>query len=213
MARPTEVTIDVATSSQAIEGTNPLPNAQIPTVTLNGTQIPQPDGPTEQFPTGVLVIVMNASGDLSDPSNFITSRLNIVWQDASANDYWYTTYRFMWDNVANQIYGAGDPQQQLVFVCTYGVDLGMFPTPAIVELLLTLGAGPQLQNWINSNSPSESGDWIDYPVDYVLIGQSGYGYGQGTEQFDYAGGEGNPVKTNVSVTLQNNPEPPTAARA
>jgi hypothetical protein len=210
MARPTEVTIDVSTSSQPIQGTNPLPNAQIPTVTLNGTQIPQPGGPTEQYPTGVLVIVMNASGDLSDPSNFITSKLNIVWQDASANNYWYTTYRYMWDNVANQIYGSGDPQQQVVIAATYGMDAGMYPTPDVLELFLSLGAGPQLQNWINLPSPSESGDWVDYPIDYVLIGQPALGYGQATEQLDYAGpGEGQPVKTNVSVTLQNNPEPPT----
>lgn len=207
MARPTEVTIDVSTSSQPIPGTPPFPNAQVPTVTLNGTEIPQPEGPTERFPSGVLVVVANAAGDLSDPANFISSTLNIVWPDA--NNYWYTTYRYMWDNVANRIYGSGDPQQQVVILATYGMDLGIFPTPDAVELLLTLGAGAQLQNWINTPTPSESGGWVDYPVDYVLIGSSSLGYGQGTEQFDYAGNEQQPVKTNVSVTLQNSPEPPT----
>jgi hypothetical protein len=208
MARPTEVTIDVSTSSQSIPGTSPLPNAQIPTVTLNGTQIPQPDGPTQNFPSGVLVVVMNASGDLSDPSNFISSKLNIIWP--GQNNYWYDTYRLMWDNVANQIYGSGDPQQQVVIAATYGMDAAMYPSPDVVELFLSLGAGPQLQSWINLPSPSESGDWVDYPIDYVLIGQPALGYGQATEQLDYAGpGEGQPVKTNVSVTLQNSPEPPT----
>jgi hypothetical protein len=86
----------------------------------------------------------------------------------------------------------------------------MFPTPDIVELLLSLGAGPQLQNWTNTPSPSESGDWVDYPADYVLIGSSSLGYGQATDQFDFAGSEGQPVKTSVSVTLTNNPEPPTS---
>ena len=208
MARPTEVTIDVATSSQPIPGTPPFPNAQVPTVTLNGTQIPQPTGPVDTYPSGVLVIVANAAGDLSDPANFITSRLNNIWPDQ--NNYWYSTYRLMWDNVANQIYGSGDPQQQVVIAATYGMDLGMFPSPGAVELLLSLGAGPQLQNWINTPDPSESGDWVDYPADYVLIGSSSLGYGQATEQFDYAGGEEHPVKTNVSVTLQNSPGPPSA---
>jgi hypothetical protein len=86
----------------------------------------------------------------------------------------------------------------------------MYPSPDAVELFLSLGAGPQLQNWINTPSPSESGDWVDYPADYVLIGQSSLGYGQATEQFDTTPGEENPVKTSVSVTLQNSPEPPTS---
>lgn len=207
MARPAQVTIEVSTSSQPIQGTSTLPNAQVPVITLNGTQIPQATGPTERDPSGVQVVVLNATGDLSDPANIISNTLNIVWSDQ--NNYWYTTYRQMWDNVANRIYGAGDPQQQIVIVATYGMDLGMFPTPDIVELMLSLGAGPQLQNWINTPYPSESGDWVDYPADYVLIGQSALGYGQGTEEFDTTPGEGNPVKTTQAVTLQNNPEPPT----
>ena len=207
MARPTEVTVAVATSSQPIPGTPPLPNAQVPAITLNGVEIPQGSGPTTEYPTGVQVVVMNASGDLSDPANIISNNLNVVW---SENNGWYLTYRYMWDNVANQIYGAGDPQQQVVIVATYGVDLGMFPSPDVVELFLSLGAGPQLQNWINTPSPSESGGWVDYPADYVLIGQSSLGYGQATEQFDTTPGEENPVTTNVSVTLQNSPEPPSS---
>jgi hypothetical protein len=205
MARPTEVVIDVSTSSQPVQGTT-RPSAQPPVITLNGTQIPQATGPTTDYPSGVQVVVMNAAGDLSDPANFITNKLNIVWADQ--NNYWYSTYRYMWDNVTNQIYGSGDPQQQVVIVATYGMDAGMFPTPDVVEVLLSLGAGPQLQNWINTPSPSESGDWVDYPADYVLIGSSSLGYGQGTEQFDFTGSEGQPVKTNVNVTLQNSPEPP-----
>jgi hypothetical protein len=210
MTRPAEVIVDVSTSSQEISSTPPLPDALVPTITLNGTAIPQASGPTSEYPTGVQVVVMNAAGDLSDPANIISNDLHVVWADAQGG--WDDTYRYMWDNVANQIYGSGDPQQQVVIVATYGMDLGMFPTPSAIELLLTLGAGPQLQNWINTNTPSESGDWVDYPADYVLIGSSGSGYGQGTDEFDYAGGEGQPVKTNLSVTLQNNPEPPTAAR-
>src|SRR4051794_40623111 len=135
MAPPPEVTIDVSTSSQPIPGTPPFPNAQIPTVTLNGNAIPTPTGPTNGFPSGVLVIVANAAGDLSDPANFISSTLNIVWPDQ--NNYWYSTYRLMWDNVANRIYGSGDPQQQVVIAATYGMDAGMFPSPDIVELLLS----------------------------------------------------------------------------
>lgn len=205
MARPAQVTVEIVTSSQVWQNPPPEPGAQFPQISLNGTAIPQDGGPT-QFPSGVQVVTADLAGDLSDPANITSNYLNIVW--ASQTRGWYDTYRYMWDNVANQIYGAGDPQQQLVFVATFGMDLGMFPTPAAVELLLTLGAGPQLQAWINSATPSESGGWVDYPTDYVLVGQSGYGYGQGAEKFDFAGGELQPVKTDLSVTLQNNPEPP-----
>jgi hypothetical protein len=206
MARPAQVTVSISTSSQEIpEGQ--LPDAQLPTITLNDVAIPQPSIPNN-FPTGFQVVVMNASGDLSDPANIITNEALIVWADEEGG--WDDTYRFMFDNAANQLLGSGDPQQQVVFVSSFGFDLGMFPNPSIAELLLGLGAGPQLQKWITTSTPSESGGWVDYPVDYVLIGSSGLGYGQGTEQFDYAGGEENPVQTTISVTLQNNPEPPTA---
>jgi hypothetical protein len=208
MARPAQVTIEVITSSEKMSN-NPRPNAQVPEIMLNGVVIPAAAGPTEQFPTGVQVVVMNSTGDLSDPASIISNNLNIVWADEQGG--WYDTYRFMWDNVANQIYGSGDPQQQLVILATYGMDLGMFPTPSAIEVLMSLGAGAQLQQWINTPSPSESGDWVDYPADYVMVGSSGLGYNQGSESFDYAGGEGNSVKTDFSVTLQNNPEPPTAS--
>lgn len=205
MARPAQVTIAVSTSSQSIPHGN-LPPAQVPKITLNDVAIPQAEGPTNQYPSGVQTVVMNLAGDLSDPANIISNDLNIIWEDG--NGEWSDTYRYMWDNVASQIYGAGDPQQQLVIVSTYGMDLGEFPTPSIVEVLLSLGAGPQLQNWINTASPSESGGWVDYPTDYVLIGSSSRGYGLGTEKFDFAGGEENDVSTTLSVTLDNNPEPP-----
>jgi hypothetical protein len=207
MARPAEVTVSISTSSQEISGEPPLPDAQLPTITLNGVELPQPSVPSN-YPSGVQVVVMNASGDLSDPANIITNQATIVWTDE--NTSWGDTYRFMWDYVANQLLGSGDPQQQLVFIASYGLDLGMFPTPAATELFLGLGAGGPIQQWITTSQPSESGDWVDYPADYVMIGSSGLGYGLAAEKFDYAGGEGNPVQTTLSVTLQNNPEPPTA---
>jgi hypothetical protein len=208
MARPTEVTVSISTSSQEIPSTTPLPEASFPQITLNGVEIPQPSFVPRDLPSGFQIVVMNSAGDFSDPANIIANDYEPVWPD-NLNG-WDDTYRFMYENLVNGILGAGDPQQQLVFVASYGLDLGMFPTAVTVETLLNLGAGPQLQQWINTSSPSESGDWVDYPVDYAMIGGSAYGYGQATEKFDYAGGEGNPVKTSISVTLTNNPEPPTS---
>jgi hypothetical protein len=205
MARPDQVTVAISTSSQ-VSPQNPLPNPVFPLIELNGATIPPPSFQPNSSPSGIQVVVMNAGGDLSDPANIISNKYNLVWPDVNIG--WFDTYRYMFDNVANQVMGAGDPQQQLVFVASYGMDLGMFPTPDAVELLLGLGAGPQLQQWINSDSPSEGGDWVSYPVDYVMVGSSGLGYAQATEEFDYA--DGNAVKTSISVTLQNNPEPPTA---
>lgn len=204
MARPAQVTVTVSTSSQPMSA-NPFPNPVFPEITLNDVAIPQPSF-QPSYPSGVQVVVMNSSGDLSDPANIISNKYNPIWPDE--NNGWYDTYGNMFDNATNQVLGAGDPQQQLVFVASYGLDLGMFPIPTSVELLLGLGAGPELQRWINTDSPSEGGDWVSYPVDYVMVGSSGLGYSQATEEFDYA--DGAAVKTSISVTLENNPEPPTA---
>jgi hypothetical protein len=203
MARPAQVTIDVSTSSQVIN-TTPLPNANYPKITINGNAV-TPSFAPQNWPSGVQVVVINSTGDLSDPAGIISNRYNLVW--AGSGGGWYDTFHYMWDNVGTQILGSGDPQQQLVIAATYGMDIGMFPTAVVVELFLGLGAGPALQEWINTSPPSESGDWVDYPANYVLIGSSGLGYGQGTEQYDTGA---NPV-TSVSVTLDNNPEPPTGS--
>jgi hypothetical protein len=203
MARPAQVTVAISTSSQV----GPLSQSpQFPQIELNGVAIPPPSFAPNSSQSGVQVVVMNSGGDLSDPANIISNQYNPVWP--GSGNGWFDTYRYMWDNVANQVLGSGDPQQQLVFVATYGMDLGMFPTPDVVELLLSLGAGPQLQQWINTDMPSEGGDWVNYPVDYAMVGSSSLGYGLATEKYDYQ--QGNAVKTSISVTLENNPEPPTA---
>ena len=207
MARPAQVTISISTSSQEIPLSSPLPSPALPKITVNDVPVPDPGAP-DHYPSGVQIVVINSTGDLSDPAAIISDKCSVVTQDAQQG--WSDTYRNMFDDATNQVLGAGDPQQQLVIVATYGMDLGMFPTPDFVELMLSLGAGPQLQQWINTAVPSESGDWVDYPVDYVLVGSPGYGYGGASEKFDYAGGEGTPVQTSLSVTLENNPEPPTA---
>jgi hypothetical protein len=204
MARPAQVTIDVSTSSQVIPETTPLQSASYPTITINGTAA-TPSFAPQDWPSGVQVVVINSTGDLSDPGSIISDKYNLVWSDP--NGGWWDTYSLMWDNVGKQILGSGDPQQQLVIAATYGMDLGMFPVATVVELFLGLGAGPALQEWINTATPSGGGDWVGFPANYVLIGSSGLGYGQGTEQYDYTGNS--PVDTSVSVTLDNNPEPPT----
>jgi hypothetical protein len=206
MARPAQVDVSVSTSSTEI-ASGTLPSAQYPTITLNGTAVTPSFAPA-QWPSGFQIAVLNAVGDLSDPANVISDQYNLVWSDQ--NGGWFDTYTGMYDNVARQLLGAGDPQQQIVIAASYGLDLGMFPTPTVVELFLGLGAGPQLQEWINTQAPSEGADWVGYPMDYVLVGSSGSGYAQGTEKFDYTG-SGTPVQTTVTVTLENNPEPPAPA--
>jgi hypothetical protein len=207
MARPTEVTISIETSSQEIP-LNPFPPPQFPSISLNGTAIPSPSY-VPPAPSGFQVVVMNSAGDLSDPANIVANSYEPIPSGSVGG--WYDTYQFMYDGLARDIFAAGDPQQQLVFVASYGLDVAMLPTPAVAELLLNLGAGPQFQKWLSTDVPSEGGDWTEYPADYVLIGGSGYGYGQGTEQFDYTGVDEQSVTTHVSVTIQNNPEPPTPA--
>jgi hypothetical protein len=198
MAPPTQVDVSVTTSSVPMSDAPPPPSAQLPQITLNGTPIPPV---TSYLPNGIQVVVFESFGDLTNPASIISNKANVVWPDPS-NRGWYTTYRYAWDNVANQLMSSGNPEEQIVIVATFGLDIGMFPTPAILEQLLARGAGPQLQTWTSTPEPSESGQYIQFPANYVLIGNSQYGYAQGFDGFD-AAGDGQPVKTTVTATLDN----------
>jgi hypothetical protein len=68
--------------------------------------------------------------------------------------------------------------------------------------MLSAGAGPQLQGWERSvDVGSESSGWTSFPASYILIGGSGYTYGEGHEVFVTSGT--NPAPAQLSVTLGN----------
>jgi hypothetical protein len=181
MPGPAKVAVSITTTSDVMASAPPPPTPQLPQITLNGVALPTPSA---YFPNGIQVVVFESFGDLTNPASIISNRANPIWPDPMTHGWW-TTYRHAWDNVANQLMGSGNPEEQIVMIATYGMDVGMYPTQA----------------WINTPAPSEGGQYIEYCANYVLIGNSAYGYDEGYEAFGLDHDQ--PVKTNVTATLTN----------
>lgn len=203
MAAPTQVEIAISTTSEPMQSGS-LPAPQPPVITLNGTALTAPPYPPNT-PNGLQCVVFNSSMDLTNPDTIISNRYLLVWEE---NGGWWTSYPWMWNWLANQLLASGDPQQQIVIVATFGLDVGMVPTPAALEQMMARGAGPNLQSWATTSQPSEGGSYIEYPANYVMVGNSAYAYGQATDVFDYPN-SGSPVTTKLTVTLDNPGPPPT----
>lgn len=193
---PTDVAVSITTQSQvtAVWQQSGTP----PKITFNGNPFPTPSRPAN-FTTGFQVVVLDPAGNLTDPSSIRSNEYVMLYND---NGNWSSTYGWMYANVVKQILTSGNPDQQIVIVASFGLDANMPPTTDALELFLKLGAGSQLQTWETSvDTGSQSGDWVGFPANYVLIGMPQYGYGEATEQFDNPGG--NPVVTTVQATLSN----------
>jgi hypothetical protein len=204
MAAPAQVDISISTSSQVIQNWQQPPPPQPPTITLNGTALPPPKDSPPYQPVGAQVVVFDSSQDLTNPASIISNDFQIV---ADMQGSWYESYRWMWDNVATQIMSSGDIEQQLVMIATFGLDVMMQPTAAAFELFLDRGAGPQLQEWGLVPSLSEGGDYIAFPANYLLIGNSSYGFGEGYEAFAYTT-QDNSLDTPLQATIDNPGAPP-----
>jgi hypothetical protein len=157
------------------------------------------------MPCGYQVVVLDASQDLTNPASIVSNR----WQFLGGNltGDWGVSYRWMYDDIANQLLASGDPDQQVVLVASFGMDAMAMPTPATVEQLIGRGAGTQLQQWLWVQTLSEGGGFIYYPCNYVLIGASGLPYAGGSEAFSFSG-ESDPIETTVTATLDNPTPPP-----
>lgn len=204
MAEPAQVEISITTTSSQIPNWQNLPAPDPPVITLNGTLLPDPSDSPPWQPVGTQVVVIDATKDYTDPASIISNVYQCV---ANMQGNWGESYRWMWDNVATQIMSSGDVQQQLVLIATFGLDVMMTPTAAPFELFLANGAGGQLQQWGLLPSPSEGGEYIEFPASYCMIGMSGYEYGEATEEFAFSE-QGQPVKSSITATLDNAPQPP-----
>jgi hypothetical protein len=199
MAAPAQVTIDINTSSSPIDSWQNLPAPQPPSITLNGTVLSAATN-TPWTPNGCQVVVFQGWNDITDPASIISNKYVCV---DDVQQSWGQEYQWMWDAVATQIMSSGNVQQQIVIIATFGLDVLMTPTAATFELCLGRGAGAQLQTWGLLPSVSEGSMYIEYPANYVLIGNSGYGYGEGYESFEYATEDGDTIKTELTVTIGN----------
>jgi hypothetical protein len=206
MAPPTQVDVSISTRSIQIDNWQQLPPADPPQITLNGNALPAPANSPPYQPIGTQVVVFDSSQDLTNPASIISNRYQIV---ANMQGGWAESFRWMWDSVATQIMSSGDVEQQVVILATFGLDIEMVPTAPTFRLCLDRGAGPQLQEWGLFPPVSEGGYYIQFPTNYVLIGNSGYGYGEGYEIFQYDTQDSNPLTTTLTATIDNPGAPPT----
>jgi hypothetical protein len=205
MAPPAQVEVSITSTSQVVPNWQQMPPAQPPTITFNGDPLPAPKDSPPYQPVGTQVVVLDSSQDLTNPASIISNEYQVV---ANMQGSWYESYRWMWDNVATQIMSSGDIEQQVVIIATFGLDVMMQPTAAAFELFLNRGSGQELQQWGLIPSLSEGGDYISFPANYLLIGNSAYGYGEGYEAFGYTT-EDNSLQTPLQATIDNPGAPPT----
>lgn len=201
MAPPAEVTFDIVSTSQVIQNGESAPNP--PKITVNGQPFPTPP-PISAFATGFQVVTMKAYGDFSDPSNIVTNQYIPLVPDA--NGAWWDTWQNWYDYLVLTALTFGNPDQLMLILASYGLDNNMAPTAELLHFAFDYGAGPLIQAWEQSaDYGSGGGSWTSQPANYILLGFSSQGYGQGNEayQSQYPG----PVTTTLSVTLTNNVPP------
>ena len=196
MAGPSEVALDIVTTSQQIASWKTP--ATPPKITMNGNPFPAPSQGTATS-SGFQLVVLDASKDMTDPASIRVNAYFPLYSDSSG--YWSDTYAWTYNNLGRYLLAAGDPETQLVFLASYGWDNNAPPTSFMLQQLLDIGAGPLVQGWtLHTDAGSEAG-WISFPCAYVLVGGSSYEYGLGHEAFTFAGND--PVTAQVSVTLGN----------
>jgi hypothetical protein len=191
-----QVTVEISTSSQSMSWPN-IPRATFPKITLNGQPLPQPQQ-QPAIPSGFQVVVFNAAMDPTDPASVLSNQYLALY---APDGLWGSTYQYLYAGVVRQILTSGNIEQQTVLVVSYGLDVNMPPTSDALSLFLNLGAGPQLQHWETSVDVGSEGGYVGNPGNYVLVGESQVGYGQGTEQYDNPGTS--PVNTTVTATIGN----------
>lgn len=193
-----KVNVDITTFSQVYQ--QPSTTSNPPKITLNGNAFPQPGGRNPSFCSGVQVAVLDPTKDITSPASI---RSNQYIALPNQNNTWGSVYQYMWRRAMNRVLVAGDINEQIIFLATFGLDANVPPTTEALGFLLGLGSGPQLQHWETSvDAGSQSGYWVAFPANYIVVGGPGYRYGEGTEAFQTAG-QNNSVTTSVQVTLTN----------
>ena len=195
MAGPTQVTVEIVTTSQVIDKWNDP--AQPPKITMNGNPFPEPAPPATA--TGWQLVVLDSSMDMTDPASIRYNEFLDVFADDNGN--WVDTYQYTYSNIVRQVLLSGDPESQLVFLASYGLDANAPPTTDALGYMLGAGAGQQLQTWERSVDVGSESGWTSYPACYIMIGGSSYSYGEGHEVYENPGTS--PVTAQLSVTLNN----------
>jgi hypothetical protein len=164
---------------------------KLPQILVNRNPFPQPPNPPSQGSGFQCVILDATASDFTSPA---AVRSNNWIGLQNQNGSWMSTYGWMYSQIHRQVLTAGDPDSQILLLASYGLDANIPPTADMLEVLLDLGAGPDLQKWETSvDVGSQSGQWVAFPAAYVFAGNRGYAYGEGNEQCSYQGD--NPTAT------------------
>jgi hypothetical protein len=199
MTVPPQAAIQLVTMSQGMPAW--APTGKAPIITMNGNAFADLGAPGS--PSGFQVVVIDSAGDLTDPANILLNTYIYCQQD---NGQWGSLYQSMYSQMISAVLTAGNYEQQLLLIASFGLDADMTPTNDALEFLLDRGAGPGLQKWeLTTDAGSMSTGWVGMPACYLLVGNSGYAYGQGAEAYAYNNGAS--LEASVSVTLQNNVPP------
>jgi hypothetical protein len=192
-----QVTFDVTTYSQTISSWQDPP--QVPQITIDGTAV---SGASNKpfTASGWQLVVLDSAQDLTTPGAVLSNQFVSLQQDNGNWGLWEGMYAM----ATTQVLTSGNVGMQILIVASYGMDANIPPTNDALELFIQYGAGPELQSWLtnpNIDIGSESGDWTGSPANYILIGASALGYGNGTEAFEL--GTGSPITTNATANFAN----------
>ncbi|MBS1701741.1 MAG: hypothetical protein JST12_08770 [Armatimonadetes bacterium] len=189
-------TISISTSSQVINYATPLPPATLPTITIDGTPLAAPNNPYS--PTGYQVVIFNSTKPVTDPTALLANVAFGVGNDPGTNSWW-NTYQYVYSNMLSLILNTGNIDEQFLLIVSFGLDNNMPPTNDMLSTMLNLGANGQLQKWETTCDPGSqvgnANSWVSYPASYILVGSSGWGYGEGEEAYQNTAG---PLSLNYS---------------
>lgn len=208
MTYPKEVTFEVNTSSKVMDFDS-LPTPTPPELKINGVVVPLKQAPT--WPTGFRVTVINSAENYADPNSILLDALYYVAGSGTSN-LWANTYQEVYQHMVHGVLSAGNINQQLLIMSSFGLDANMPPTNGAYRMAIESGAGSQLQHWETSvdigSQVGNSTSWVSFPANYILIGFAAWSYGQGFEKYDQNGT--NPVNSTLTATVANVEPPPTS---
>lgn len=193
----TPVALEITTSSEVMNAP-PWPAPNLPTITMNGNAFPQPATPA--IPSGFQLVILDQTKDITAPASILLNEYRVM---PASDDHWETMYQYMYNDIVKDLLDTGDPQYQLVFLVSYGMDLNAPPTDEALQTFLNYGAGSQLQGWVKEATPGSGGgdSWISNPISYILVGTAGANYAEGSEIFEaYSGDSGS---TTLNATLES----------
>jgi len=152
----------------------PSGTAYLPIMTLDGQPIPvpQPQVPSKGWGGYRLVVIKRSRPALDGV------RLNKAYDVETGNASGYTK---VFTTMLDDLGGITDPGQHFFVLATYGMLNSFPPVPKFLHLMREAGAGPQLDEWLDSSRGIGTA-YISADVNYIQAGVMNCGQGRGKEK-------------------------------